>query len=187
MEKTNETLKKELERCNEQNELLSIHIERLNKDQKARNIIFYKLEDSLEFNKFLYNEIVELLKTIDASFNSDYIEDVRRLGRKPGNRPVRVRFTSKKIKMNIFGKIINAKNSNFSIDNDLTDSELAYKNNLREIVDKLRNRSIQANIKSNKILVGSTTYNIEEIGKKFRNILLPIPAEDDLEPLGALN
>lgn len=162
-----DNLEKKVAKLHSDNEKLSSQLLKFTKESKARNMIIYKLDDSENFNKDLFTNTLEYLKKFDKSLNANHIDVIRRLGRKPSNRPVLIRFNSFNIKSTLFSKIIKAENCSISVANDLTAEELCVRDQLKSLVKKLAAVDIVAKIKSSKVVVDSKFYTMEQAMKTF--------------------
>lgn len=146
---------------------LSSQVNKLMKDSKAKNMFIYKVEDTDIYNADLLNKVGELISKYYESFDISTIDEIRRIGRKAGNRPIFIKFTSVKIKSTIFSHIVKVKDKAFSIANDLTDEEIKVRNELQPLAYKLRESGIDAKLKNGKIAIG-TKHHFSHLGQDIQ-------------------
>lgn len=169
LENENSALKTQHIELVQSNKMLISQVSKLIRDSKLNNLIIYKLEDTKEFNNNLFDNVITLLSSIE-NFCKDNIVDVYRLGRKLGNRPTVVKLHNKKMKTELFKKIIQSKLP-IKIDNDMTDEERQKINNIRKLNYTLKNKGIDSKIKGDKISINGKLYTSTQTYNKYKDIL----------------
>ena len=104
----------------------------LNKTAKANNVILHNFPDETNNNLELFESVVSVLKAVITTFDQNDIDDLFRLGKQTGNRPILIKFKSQFAKRNFFQHASSLKEKNLSISHDLSKEERLERAHLRE-------------------------------------------------------
>lgn len=87
--------------------------------EKAKNIVLFKVSDTSSENENLLEIVISIFKKAEVDIEKKDISDVRRLGKKEGNRPILISFENEKDKFEIFKKARNFGNMGLGFSNDM--------------------------------------------------------------------
>lgn len=85
---------------------------------RARNIILFNLMDTDEINTDLHAMVLKTFKKVNLQVPDLAIDDVFRLGKIRGKRPIMIKFISSKWVRLVFGKVRELRNEDIFIAND---------------------------------------------------------------------
>lgn len=128
----------------------------LERENRAKNIVLFKLEDSITINKKLFDNILDIFKKVDLIIPEWAIVDVFRMGKTEGSRPVLIKFVSTKWVRNVFDRVKELKSLNYIIVNDRSKQEREIRRELLDKVRLLKESGQNAFLKGNKIFVDDT-------------------------------
>lgn len=146
-------------------------MEKLEKQLKRKNIVMFGIEET-ENN---YNELEEIIvqtikEKLQVSLTMQDIEFVRRIGRKNNNnRPVNIGLTTMRKKTDILASRRNLRGTNLRIDQDLTESELTQRRNLKKYAIMLKEMGYDVYLRNNKIFLEKKPYTLSEIEELENN------------------
>ena len=151
-------------------EILEKKIDFLINKERRKNLLFFKIEDSEEFNEKLNENLFVLLEKADIFISEQDIERIIRLGKNSGSRPVLIEFKNFQTKKNIFNKLEKLKELNIFIANDLTKEQRAKPKLTRDIYKKLKEQGFENVMRrKNKIILEGITYEAENLVSVFEN------------------
>lgn len=90
----------------------------IERENRSKNIVLFKLEDSIKINISLLETILDIFNKVGLVVPETAINDVFRMGKMVGNRPVLIKFVSSRWVRKVFEKIMELKNINYFISND---------------------------------------------------------------------
>ena len=156
------------------NKTLANQVSKMQRESESRNFVVYNLDDTPEYHKNLLDNVLDILKKAQPDFNPNLLEDVRRLGyaqNNQGKRSTLLCFTSKRVKMTIFSKII--KNWKIKLNNwqRFNGSRNWKKKYFEKIKSKVSEHGISSKLQNNNITVGEKSYIIKQITEKYYDIL----------------
>lgn len=120
--------------------------------QRARNIILFNLEDSDDFNKNLFQKVLQIFADIGLDIPDPAVDDIFRLGRMKNNRPVMIKFLAVRWVKLVFTKVRELKERNIIITNDRSKEEREHRRLLLSKIKELQAKGIKARIVGNKII-----------------------------------
>ena len=134
-----------------------------NLKSRAKNVILHNIKDSNEFNKDLFNKVLEI--TCEIGVYEQHIDSIKRIGIKEGRRPVFITVTSLASKKIFFDNLLFLKSKGIIVTNDTTKKEREDYKKLKEIKEKLANFGSKALIKNSKLFVEDHCFDIPQAQK----------------------
>lgn len=120
---------------------------------RARNIILFNLMDTDEINTDLHAMVLKTFKKVNLQVPDLAIDDVFRLGKIRGKRPIMIKFISSKWVRLVFGKVRELRNEDIFIANDRSKEERENRRLLLDQVRRIREGGQDAVLKGNKIII----------------------------------
>lgn len=137
---------------------------------RAKNLILFNLEDTVQINKNLVTVLFEIFKNVGLDIPELALDDAFRLGKFQGKRPVIVKFISSRWVRLAFGKAKQFKLMDLTIANDRTKEEREER---KELLGKIRNLKLVGKnvyLKGKRIFLNDKPMDSEEIN----NVLLSL-------------
>lgn len=134
----------------------------LNSQIRAKNLVLFKLEDSDNINNNLLMAILGVFKNVGLQISELAVDDVFRLGKNKGARPILIKFISAKWVKLIFGRVQELSKAGFAIANNRSKEERLHRRNLLDQVHKLKGLGLDARLKGVKIIVDGSVVSAEE-------------------------
>lgn len=117
------------EKCTKLEEQNSVHEQKLTalekeldymrNGERENNILIFKMKDTSKENKNLLHTVLTVFLQAEVNITENQIENVKRIGRNEGSRPVLVTLTAARYKQIIFAKAMNISKLGYAISNDL--------------------------------------------------------------------
>lgn len=127
---------------------MKAQIQKLERETREKNLILYKIDETEEFDRNLSSKVTDLVGKYCQTAERNHIDQVYRIGKMLGRRPILVRFNSSRSKSVVCKSIIESGDRNIAVANDLTSEERIQRNQLRDFVSKLKSTGIDAKIAS---------------------------------------
>lgn len=126
--------------------------------------------------------VLSIFEKTEVNIQEKDIIDVRRLGKKEGNRPILVSLADQKCKKEIYQKAKNFGKLSLSFANDMTremrEKKIQY-NKLREAKSLLERQGKTAEIRGSKIFLDNLYYEIDELHEVLPPSQAVEPENDD--------
>lgn len=130
--------------------------------QRLKNIVLFKLEDTAAINNNLFAAVLNIFAQVGLEIPDLSIDDIFRLGKVPGNRPVLIKFTASRWVRDVFTKINEIKKLNYIVANDRSKEEREMRRQLLSKIFKLRDAGQDVSLRGNKIFLNGSTIITKE-------------------------
>lgn len=125
----------------------------LEQQKRARNVVIYNLRDIPEFNSNLFDTVNRLFEAANLDIPDIAMEDVFRMGKTAGRRPVLVKFISERWVRQVFKNVMELRKMKIFIANDLSPDDRQKRRVLVETCRQLKQSGKNARIKNNRLLI----------------------------------
>jgi hypothetical protein len=129
-----------------------------------------------ENNYDLYDSVNKVFAEIMAIDTNPYIEEMKRIGKKGGRRPIEIEFISRRFARYIMENSKYFRNSGLAISTFMTGEKLRERNMLKQKLQEARQKGHYAIIRNNRLFINGKPY--EDIQSKSQRI----NSENDIHP-----
>lgn len=143
---------------------------------RSRNVVLFKLEDSIDINKNIFSATMNIFKRVGLEIPEVAIDDIFRLGKSPGNCPVLIKFISARWVKKVFSKVREIRALNFIITNDRPMEEREKRRKLLPLVQQIRESGLDASLKGSEIWFNGAVLTKENLDRLVSS-LNPSPAK----------
>lgn len=151
--KTSKALSEKFETHSDRLSLLEKEIFYMRNQARAKNIILFKLKDVEEHNADLFPVILEIFQKIKLNIPETAIDEIYRLGKIKGSRPVIIKFVACRWVKLVFTKVAELNKLNLAIANDRTKEEREKRRLLLSKVNILKEQGKNIVLKSSNIIL----------------------------------
>lgn len=138
----------------------------ITRSNKEHNIILYNIAESEnEKNEVLENIVLDLIKEkLKIEIQLMEIDRTKRLGiQRTGKRPVLVRFTTYRKRLEVLKASINLKDSPIRMSKDYTYEERQIRKQLIPFMIRARSHNYKASLRNDKLLVENEIFSLEKL------------------------
>jgi hypothetical protein len=169
MQEEIKTLKSTCQRLESEKNHLERQMDRLESFSRRSNLLIYNVpEDKNETWKQCEKLVVDIVTSrMRIKLTSDDIERAHRIGR-PSNRsrPIVVKFSNYKKKVELLSSISLLKGSNINITEDYTHRVRMIRNELKSYMLNARRDGEYAALRYDRLLINGKTYSLEELKRR---------------------
>lgn len=155
------------------------------KQQKSKNIILFKLEDTETINKNLFATISNIFTQDGLSIPDLAIDDIFRLGRYSGNRLVLIRFIATRWIRDVFTKINEFKKLSYIVINERPKEERELHRQLLSKVFRLKDAGHEVYMKGSRVFLNGfelSQVKLDLLLTNFGTVEAPTTQSADLTP-----
>nr|XP_034830021.1 uncharacterized protein LOC117987172 [Maniola hyperantus] len=159
-------IQKEIETVKQTNENHEKRIALMEKQIRARNVIFFGIEEGEKSYEGLECKVLSTINNMGIKYDKNDLEMVRRMGKPTEGkiRPINITFTTYGKKIAILKNKSKLKNTNIYVKEDFPPHVLEVRKSLQEQVQKERSEGKMAYLKYDKIIIaggGSSSKKVE--------------------------
>ena len=147
--------------------VLQAELHDIKKAHRENNLIIFNVSDTTQFNKDIRNKTLAILRKVDPCFVDSCIVNIYRLGRKPGQRPIFIRFNSGYYKQVLYNNTDKLQELEITFSDDLIIEEREERKAARQFIFKLRADGHDPKMRGNKILWNKQLFTLGEIREKL--------------------
>lgn len=142
----------------------------LDKQNRGKNLLIFKLQDIPEFNQDIFGILKKLFDATNLQIPDAVILDAFRLGKKIGKRPLLVKFNSARWVRAAFEKLAEFKKLHLAIANDLTPAERERRKSLLSLCRQLMESGRDARVKRDRLVVDGKVIDMGSEATILREI-----------------
>lgn len=121
------------------------------------------MEDSVIINNDLFSTVLNIFTKVGLIIPDAAIDNIFRLGKVPGNRPLLIKFNGKRWVRDVFSKVDEIKQLNYIITNDRSKEGSEMRRQLHSKIFKLCDDGYKVSLIGNKIYLNDSIINKEKL------------------------
>lgn len=143
----------------------------LEQQARSRNVILFNFNDTNDTNSNLLVNVKLIFNKVGLDIPESAFDDIFRLGKRLGSRPVLIKFVASRWVRDVFSEIRDFKYQGFIIVNDRSPEERERRKVLLSHVQELRGKGHSAFLRGNKIIVDDVAIPQDKVDLILSNAL----------------
>lgn len=153
---------------------------RLQDASRKKNFLIFNIPDTEEINKDLFDSVMNILVKATVQLPDYCIDDIFRLGKIKGKRPVLVKLLTARHKSAVFKHAATLRSLGHPISDDLTPEERDKRKLLLSLCQKKREGGQEAKLKGNKVYIDGKLISEKRLSGLLASSSAPASAENNL-------